>query len=379
MTLKSRERVLRALSHQEVDRPPIDLGGTPNSTMGAGAYANLARYLGVDVPLDYLSRSLNTVRMDEAVLRCLPVDTRGVFARPPSPGSAGQARWIDDDSFVDEWGITQRRPPGGHQFDPVAYPLAEATLADLERYPWPDVDDPARYRGPGEQARALHEDSPYAVCGSTADTVIFDRAWQLRGMEQFLADLLLDPEFATALLEHVAQVQFRRTERFLAETGRYLDVMVISDDMGVQRGPLIRPQLYRRMVKPFHRRYVELIRRHTGARVHVHACGSIADLAEDYIDIGVDALNPMQVSATGMAPADLVARFGGRMTFWGGIDTQWTLPHGSPDDVRQAVRDTLRIMGRQGGYVLAAVHNVQDDVPPENAWAMLDEAASAGR
>lgn len=145
--------------------------------------------------------------------------------------------------------------------------------------------------------------------------------------------------------------------------------------MGVQRGTLLRPQLYRKMVKPFHKRYVDMIRQHTGAKIVNHACGGIADLVEDYIEIGIDALNPMQVAATGMVPADLKRRFGGRMAFWGGIDTQRLLPLGSPEEVKQGVCEMLGVMGRDGGYVLGAVHNIQDDVPPENIWAMLTAAA----
>jgi uroporphyrinogen decarboxylase len=375
-TMTGRERVLRAIDHREVDRVPIDLGGTPNSTMCAGAYASFARYLGLEARPDWLSRTLDTVRMEESVLARLPVDTRALYALPPA---RRPARWLDEYTLVDEWGITHRRPPGGRQLDPIIHPLAETTWAGLDAYAWPHVEDPARYAGLRARARDLHENTSYAICGSTADTVIFDRAWMLRGMEQFLADLLLDPGFATALLEKVADVQFRRHACFLAEVGPYLDVVMIADDMGVQRGPLIRPQLYRRLIKPIHRRYVELIRRYTGARIVVHACGSIADLVEDYIEIGVDALNPMQVRAAGMAPESLVARFGGRMAFWGGIDTQSVLPQGRPEEVRQAVRETLGVMGGcAGGYVLGAVHNIQDDVPPENVWAMLDEAAAGG-
>ncbi|MGC8828083.1 MAG: uroporphyrinogen decarboxylase family protein, partial [Anaerolineae bacterium] len=181
--------------------------------------------------------------------------------------------------------------------------------------------------------------------------------------------------FALALLEKVAQIQFRRLERFLQEVGPYIDVVMVSDDMGIQTGPLLSPELYRTMVKPFHRRYMELIRRWTDAKIVVHACGSIVDLVEDYIEIGVDALNPMQVSAAGMSPENLKARFAGRMAFWGGIDTQRLLPRGTPEEVRAAVRRTIDVMNHSGGYVLAAVHNIQDDVPPENIWAMLDEAA----
>ncbi|HEY3291773.1 MAG TPA: uroporphyrinogen decarboxylase family protein [Anaerolineae bacterium] len=372
-TLQPRERVLRALNHQEVDRVPIDLGGTQNSTIGTGAYNALKDYLGVDAPTVVINRAFDIVRMDERLLTRLPVDTRSVFANPPAHT---QSRWLDDRTLIDDWGVTYRQPEGWHQWDMVAHPLAEATIDDLESYPWPDVDDPARYAGLADLARDLHENTPYAVCASTMDTTIFDRAWELRGMQQFLEDLLADPEFALALLEKVADLQYRRHICFLREVGKYIDVLMISDDMGVQRGPLLRPQLYRKMIKPFHARYVQMIRQHTGAKIVNHACGSIVDVIEDYIEIGIDACNPMQVSAVGMTPQNLKTRFGGRMAFWGGIDTQHVLPQGSPDDVRQAVRSTLDVMGLEGGYVLGAVHNVQDDVPPANVWAMLDEAAT---
>jgi uroporphyrinogen decarboxylase len=284
-------------------------------------------------------------------------------------------RWLDARTYVDDWGVTYRQPENWPQFDMIAHPLVDATLDDLGRYDWPDVEDAGRYAGLRDLAQEL-ENTHYAVCASTMDTTIFDRSWMLRGMQQFLIDLLADPEFALALMERVACIQIRRHECFLEAVGPYIDVIMISDDMGVQNGPLIRPELYRRMVKPFHRRYVQHIKERTEAKVLMHTCGSIVDLVEDYIEIGVDALNPMQVSAAGMSPQNLKRQFSGRMAFWGGIDTQQVLPKGRAEDVRQAVRDTLHTMGLGGGYVLAAVHNIQDDVPPENVWAMLDEAAT---
>jgi len=372
-TMTPRERVLAALNHQEVDRIPIDLGGTQNSTMCTGAYEKFAAFLGVVPRAEEISKAFETVKMDEAVLSRMPVDTRSVFARPPA---RSRTRWLDARTYVDDWGITYHQPENWPQFDMIAHPLAEATTEDVDRYDWPDVEDEGRYAGLKDQAQELHENTEYAVCASTMDTTIFDRAWMLRGMEQFLVDNLLDPEFALALMEKVAHIQLRRHECFLEQVGPYIDVIIISDDMGVQSGPLIEPALYRKMVKPFHRRYVRRIKERTEAKVVMHTCGSIVDLVEDYIEIGVDALNPMQVSAVGMSPSNLKQRFGGRIVFWGGIDTQELLPKGRPEDVRQAVRDTLRTMGLGGGYILGAVHNVQDDVPPENVWAMLDEAAT---
>jgi uroporphyrinogen decarboxylase len=242
--LTPRERVLRALNHQEVDRVPIDLGGTQNSTMGAGAYENLKSFLGVQSPTSILNKAFDIVRMDEAVLSRLPVDTRAVFALPPA---RTRARWIDERTMLSDWGVTYRRPEGWHQFDIASHPLAEAAIEDLETYDWPDVEDPARYRGLAEYARDLHENTGYAVCASTMDTVIFDRAWELRGMRQFLEDLLVNPQFALALLEKVAALQYRRHECFLQEVGPYIDVIMIADDMGVQSGTLISPRLRQRV------------------------------------------------------------------------------------------------------------------------------------
>ena len=141
-TLTPRERVLRALNHQEVDRVPIDLGGTHNSTMGKGAYNNFKKFLGIDSPTAILNQAFDIVRMDEKVLSRLPVDTRSVFANPPAHT---QSHWLDDNTLISDWGVMYRRPEGWHQFDMVSHPLADASIADLDRYPWPDVEDPARY------------------------------------------------------------------------------------------------------------------------------------------------------------------------------------------------------------------------------------------
>ncbi len=375
--LKPRERVLRALNHQEVDRVPVDLGGTHNSSMCLVAYDNFKKFLNIETPTEVLNLALEVARMEEGVLQRLPADVRLVAAKPPKHT---KMRWLDQHTFVDDWGITYHQPEGWRQYDMVAHPLANATIADLDRYDWPHVEDEARFAGLRELAHDLHEHTDYAVCGATMDSTIFDKAWALRGMQQFLTDLLADPAFALALLEHVAQLQCKRYECFLQQVGKYIDVIVIGDDMGVQNSCLIRPQLYRKMIKPFHKRLIETIRQNTDAKIHNHSCGSIVDVVEDYIELGIDALNPMQVSAANMSPQNLHQRFGGRIAFWGGIDTQHLLPHGQPTEIRQSVRETIQAMdGLGGGYILGAVHNVQDDVPPENVWAMLDEAVKFTR
>jgi uroporphyrinogen decarboxylase len=227
--MTSRQRVLAALNHQPVDRVPIDLGGTQNSTMCTIAHRNLVEFLGVDPKSQEIGKAFEIVKVDEAVLSQLPVDTRSVFARPPLKS---RTRWLDVRSYVDDWGVTYHRPENWPQYDMVAHPLAEVTIEDLDRYHWPDVEDEGRYTGLREEARHLHQDTSFAVCASTMDSTIFDRAWMLRGMEQFLVDILLDPGFALALMEKVTEIQLRRHEIFLNHVGPYIDVIMISDDMG---------------------------------------------------------------------------------------------------------------------------------------------------
>jgi hypothetical protein len=253
----------------------------------------------------------------------------------------------------------------------VAHPLAHATSPTSTATPWPDSGDPSLCRI-ADIARDLREITSYHLREHQYTVISIGRccgAWS----SSFRPPAR--PGVRAGLMEKVAQVQFLRQEGFLKEVGPYLDVLVIADDMGTQQRPLIRPALYRQLVKPFHSGYIETIRRHTPAKIHMHACGAIADLVDDYTEIGVDVLNPMQVAAVGMSPQRLKARFAGRMAFWGGIDTQWLLPYGAPDEVRKAVRNTLDVMGRDGVYVLGAV---TCRMTPENVWAMLEEAAVSG-
>ncbi|MCP4165051.1 MAG: hypothetical protein GY759_04045 [Chloroflexi bacterium] len=368
--MTSRERVLAALDQQEVDRIPIDLGGTHNTSISTGAYKVLKTYLGVTTPTEELNPTYEWAKLEEAVLTHLPSDTRSVF---PSL-VPDRRRELDSYTFVDDWGITWRRSPDHPQYHMIAHPLAEATIVDIEKHSWPDVEHEGRYAGLRDYAQQLRESTDFAICAAALDTCIFDRSWSLRGMEQFLVDMLVDPDFALALLEKVAQIQYRRHECFLEQVGAFIDVIMIGDDMGVQNGLLIQPELYRSMVKPFHKRYIEVIKSNTDAKVIMHACGSVVDIVDDYIEIGADALNPVQVTAANMSPQNLYELFGGRITFWGGIDTQKLLPQGQPAEVRQAVRDIIDgTHGMNGGYVLSSVHNIQADTPSQNIMAMLNE------
>ena len=351
----------------------MDLGSTTCTSICTGAYRNLATALGVSDEASLISLSFELVEPAEALLNRLPVDTRPVFGRPPKQN---RERWLDDNTVVDEWGITFRRPKDWAQYDMIHHPLEEATsIDDIARHRWPDPFDPGRVAGLKDRARSLREDTDYAVVGDLVNTGFFEPSWYVRGLPQFMEDLVLRPDFATALMEKICGLQMQRFTPYLAAVGKYLDVVVVGDDLATQRGPFISPQLYRKMVKPIQRKYFAFIKEHTSAKLFYHSCGNIVPLLDDLIEVGIDAINPVQVSADQMDIEELKKRFGDRVVFWGAIDTHRVLPFGNPEEVREAVRRAVKVLGEDGGFMLAAVHNVQDDVPAANLLAMLGEAS----
>jgi len=190
-------------------------------------------------------------------------------------------------------------------------------------------------------------------------------------------DLVINPDFVHALLGKLSEINLAATGRFLDIAGPFIQVFRTADDMATQKGPLLSPDMYRRFIKPLYRKYYNLIKSKTEAKIFYHSCGNVTDLLEDFIDNGLDIINPVQVSAM-PDTASLKKRFGDRLVFWGGIDTQHVLPQGTVQDVEQEVRLRIRDLAPGGGFVLAAVHNIQPDVPPDNILAMADACRKYG-
>ena len=262
--------------------------------------------------------------------------------------------------------------------DITLHPLAHATLADLKDYPWPKGDDPSRFAGVRERALALRRNTPYAVVSGISG-VVYEFCWYSRGLEQWFCDLMTDLPFCEALLDQTLKFWLDWFKLFLKEAGDVVDVIMIGDDLAGQKGPLFNPQLYRRLVKPRHKQLVQFIRSGTRARIWYHTCGACQEFIPDLLDNGIDILNPVQVSARAMDPAELKRRFGRRLVFWGGgIDTQHVLPSGTPGAVAEEVRRNLRAFMPGGGYIFNNVHNIQGDVPPENIVALFDTAYEYG-
>ncbi len=376
--MTSRERVMAALNHQEPDRVPIDLGQVGGDGITAVAYRNLIRYLGLpERPIQIKHKFAQEALVDEDVLQRFRVDLR--FVEPGAPDG-----WTDlalsENSYQDEWGVVRTMPPGGYYYDLTRSPFAEdATLSAIDSYHWPDPDDPGRYRGLREKARYFHEETDYAVVANL-NCSFFLRCFELRGWENFYMDMVANVEFAEALMDRFLDIRLRIAERALEEIGEYIDiVMATSDDLGAIDRPLISPTLYRSLVKPRQKRTFDFFRAHTDAKLFYHNDGAIYSLIPDFIELGVDALNPIQVNAAGMGDTKkLKAEFGDKLTFWGAIDTHRVLPDGTPEDVREEVRNRIRDLGQGGGYVICSVHHIQPEVPPANVVAMFDAAYELG-
>jgi uroporphyrinogen decarboxylase len=315
-----------------------------------------------------MSDFFRLVFVDERILRHFEIDFRPVAGKGPR---YPKQKTIDDRTFIDEWGVTAHMPVGGFYYDIIEFPLKKATIEDLERHPWLDPFDEGLTEGIGKEARDLHEGTDYAIVGSPSlGQSIFEQSSYLRGLDTLLMDLIINKEFAHALFRKVTDIQKTKYGRFLDKVGKYVDVVRVGDDTGMQQGPLMSPQLYREMLKPYHKEYFDFIKERTDAKLCLHSCGAVYELIEDLIDVGVDILNPIQVSAKNMECSRLKKEFGDRLGFWGGIDTQRVLPFGTPDEVKEEVRMRIRELGPGGGFIPCHVHNLQHDVPPENVIAM---------
>ncbi len=373
ITMTSRQRVLAALNHQQPDRVPIDIGGSSASTIIGEAYERLKAHLGVTEETRYMKKKSRSVILAEAIAERLHSDTRPLNIGHPD---GWQDVFLPDGSFQDEWGVVWSKPEGGH-YNPTGNPLREALLRDLDRYPWPEPLNPGRTRGLREQARRLHEATEYAIVLSLPVGFVHQSQY-LRGFENFLVDLLLNPEFVQALMDRALDFWLKLCGAVLEKVGPYVDVVLLADDVAFHDRPMVDLKRYRRMIKPRHKQMVDWIKSKSNAKVLYHCCGAVKSLIPDFIEIGVDALNPVQVSSVGMDTAELKSGFGDKICFWGGIDTSRVLPVGSPAAVQDEVRRRIQDLAAGGGYVLASVHNVQEDVPVENILAMADAACEFG-
>lgn len=381
--MNSRERLLTALDHREPDRVPFDLGSTQVTGIHVLAYQRLREYMGLPpVEMQVCDAIQQLALPDQDLIERLGVDVRGLF--PLNSHNWGIINKDEGDAweYTDEWGITHRRlKPDGLYYSIVRSPLdrPSLTLGDIRAHQWPATGDPKRIAGLYEQA-AQHRAQGKAVMIKGVLAGIFEMTQRVRGMESCLADMVLNEALACAMFDRMLELKLAFWEMALPRLSGVVDVVSEADDYGTQTSQLISPRMFRQLLKPRLKVLFARIKQLApGVRLFFHSCGNVRPLLPDFIELGIDILNPVHVRASGMEPAALKRDFGKDISFWGGgVDTQEVLPFGTPQQVKDDVKRNVEALAPGGGYVFSTVHNIQADVPPRNIVAMWEAVQELG-
>lgn len=383
--MNSRQRVQMALNHQEPDRIPFDLGGTPMSGIHHVAYRNLRQYLGLPEEQIKISDSIQLLAaVSDDLKDRLMVDIHNIAPRSSATYNLGFKIQGDYSTYVDEWGIGWRSPlDGGLYYDMYSWPLAPYdTIEEIKQnYTWPDPTDPNRFVGLRAAALKTIEQGRAVVIGSISAGVSEMHAWT-RGFEKYFTDFYLYPDVAEYIMDTVVDLKIAFWERALQEVGDLVDVVIEADDLAGQKNLFFSRDMYRQTIKPRHTKLFSFIKSRTNAKLFYHCDGALLPLLWDLKESGIDILNPLQKSAAGIDYVAIKKEYGNDLSFWGaGVDTQRVFDQGTPDEVRDDVRRNIEAMAPGGGFIFTTIHNTQATVPPENymaMWETLQEYASYG-
>jgi hypothetical protein len=420
--LTSRERVNLALNHQEADRIPVDLGGNLGTGMHVSTVYRLRQALGLEKPGTPVKviepyQMLGEIKPD--LMEAFGTDVinlsgaKNLFGykndgwKPWTffdgipmlvPGDFNIELEPNGDALMYPEGDRSappsgRMPKGGFFFDTIVRqpPLDERELKvedNLQEFGPISTGDLEHFRHEAERLHTATDKAIFAGLPGTAfgDIALVPVPWikypkGIRDVEEWYVATASRPDFVREVFERQCEIALANLSRIYEAVGnRIAAVWTTGTDFGMQNGPFISPKTYRDLYQPFHRRINSWIHEHTTWKSLIHSCGSVRPLLEDFIAAGFDVLNPVQCSAARMNPVELKTEFGQRLTFWGGgVDTQRTLPFGTPDEVRREVRERIKIFGPGGGFVFAAVHNIQACTPVENVLAMFETVRECGR
>lgn len=380
--MNSRERVYAAINHQEPDRVPIAFS-TAASTItecppNGRVCSQLYEYLGLTdaEPIQITDVFTQPTNLDPRVVKRLHSDMVPVGPNAP------RVNIEPDGSKTWPWFCGMRIRKIGLYDEPFDFPMRHMTTKeDIDAYPWPDLSVNIM-DGVVEKARYLHEETDYFVVGRCLSTMLpFLGYALLSGMDKWLIDMKIDPQFYHQLSEKLLEVGLAINDQFFGGIGQYLDGVNINDDLGTQTGLFMSHDDYVQFVKPYTAEIIKNIRKHLRpeAKIIIHSCGSVYEAIPDLIEIGVDVLNPVQPMAKNMEPWRLKKEFGNDISFLGGFDIQQLLPRGTIDQVREGARKLIQEYAHGGGFIFATSHNIEPDTPPENIVAAFDAAYEYGR
>ncbi len=394
ITLTSRERVLKALRHEETDRIPIDFGAMASTGIMAIAYARLKNYLGFSTGqirvfdmgqqlAEVESEILSRFGVDVISLENSPVEASNGFWKPwklpdgtscEIPASVDlRINEEDGNWLIWEHGIPmQRMSDNSLYFTQIFHPLTGATTSEeIDQFPRPIyTDEELKYLE--MRAKTLYENTDFAIMANFGGSIL-ETGQSLRGWGQFMMDLASGGAFIEDLIAAIVETQLANLTLYLQAVGDYVQIIQFGDDLGTQDRPQMSRKMYQKFLKPGHQKLYQHVHQNSECAVFLHSCGSIYPLIPDLIEAGVNILNPVQTSAVNMDPVRLKTDFGYQLTFWGGgCDTQQVLPNATPDEIRRHVSERIHIFAPGGGFVFNPIHNIQADVPPENIVAMFD-------
>ena len=383
--MNSRERILKALNHEEPDRVPYDLAGSTWTGITNTAYQNLRNYLGLEPSEPNWSDVVQQIVVpSEDILAQLKVDTRGVFPLTShnwdvySKLKDGGEYW----EYFDEWGFTHHFPKKGYWFSLVKHPM-DAVDFDaegiIENYAWPDAGNKLRFAGMREKAIRFRNDEKIVMTKGLC-AGLFEMHQRVRGMENAMLDPFLFPVNSDKLIGKLADLKIEFWDALLTEVGDVVDIVGEGDDYGTQQSQLIAPEQFRDYYKPHFVRVLKFIKEKApGVKIMFHSCGNVRPIIPDMIEMGVDILNPVHITATGMEPVQLKKDFGSDIVFWGGgVDTQKVLPSGTLLEVKDDVKRNIEALAPGGGFVFSTVHNIQAEVPAQNIMAMFETLEEYG-
>ena len=395
-SMTSRERVLKAIRHEEPDRLPIDFGGMASTGIMAIAYARLKEHLGYSSgEIRIFDMAQQLAEVEPEILSRFGVD---VISLGNSLGKAPPEFWkpwklpngvpcqipasldVRPDEENGGWLIwengfpSQRMSASSLYFSEYFHPLAEMTTPEeLKLVPRPVIND-EDLKFLETCARGLYENTDFAIIANFGGNIL-EAANTLRGFSRFMMDLGRGGTFVEDLIGGIVETQFSNLNLYLEAVGKYIQIIQFGDDLGMQDRPMMSRSMYQKYLMPGHQKLFQHVHQNSNCSVFLHSCGSIYPLIPDLIAAGVDILNPVQTSAKNMDPIQLKTEFGNQITFWGGgCDTQRVLPFATPGEVAQHVRERVEIFAPGGGFVFNSIHNIQADVSPENIVAMFDTA-----
>ena len=378
--MNSRERVRNALNHQEPDRIPIDLGSTWVTTVNSKVHQKLLQNFNINESDQILSLMTQTSIVNEEILKNFDIDFRALRVNKPKKREIVVIEEKDCYWYCDQWQIKRKMPKkNGYYYDICEHPLKKGNIQELKSFRWPSINDLISLEGLKENAQQMFEQTNYALVGDIGGAGIFENAWYLRGFENWLMDLLINESYCRKLMDKIVEIKYDIIEKFLEATGNYIEVVTLGDDFSGQDNPLISIDLFKKLIKPYYKLLINFIKNKTNAKIFFHSCGNIKPFLDDFIDLGIDIINPVQISASQMDPYVLKKEYGNKIVFWGdGCDAQKILPFSNEEEVEKEVIRNINILSPGGGYVFGPIHVIQCDVPIRNVIKMFNTARKNG-